>query len=190
MRHHDDTERLVLAAAEGDATAWSALVERFTSRLRMVARLHRLAAHDADDVVQTAWLRLLEHIGHLREPCAVGAWLEVTVTRESRRLVRNAKREAPTPTESLAEPAAPPVAEQRLMALAGRTALARALDRLSHRQGQVLRALLGDAERSYAELSAQLGIPIGGIGPTRARAIDRLRCDQALMSALAGWSAA
>ncbi len=179
----EELDLLVVAAASGDAGAWSHLVERFTARLRTVARLHRLAAHDAEDVVQTAWLRLVEHIGDLREPCAVGAWLEVTARRESQRLLRTAKRETLKPTDELDEPAEAPMLEQRLLAVARGAALARALDRLTFRQRQVMRALLGDGTRSYAELSAELDIPVGGIGPTRARAIDRLRCDEALMSA-------
>ncbi len=178
-----DLDRLVVAAAEGDASAWCTLVERFTARLRTVARLHRLRAHDADDLVQTVWLRLVEHISDLRDPCAVGAWLDVTATRESRRMVRNASRERPTPAESLAEPSTTPIPEQRLVAMARGVALAGALERLTRRQRDLMRALLGNAERSYAELSAELDIPVGGIGPTRARAIERLRCDEAFMGA-------
>jgi RNA polymerase sigma factor (sigma-70 family) len=181
---HAGLSGVVLAAAARDAGAWCTLVEQFTARLRGVARAHRLASHDADDVVQTAWLRLLEHIESIRDPDAVGAWLEVTATRESRRLLRGGKREMPAPPESLDEPAIAPVDEQRLAAAECRTALDRALDRLSTGQELLLRVLLADDGPSYAEISAQLEIPIGGIGPTRARGIERLRSDEALMTTL------
>jgi RNA polymerase sigma factor (sigma-70 family) len=171
-----------MAVAEGDACAWSTLVDRFTSRLRTVARRHGLATHDTDDVVQTAWLRLIESIGDLRDPGAVGAWLEVTARRESLRVVRDAKRETPTPAESLPEPVTASNPSQRLVAAERGAAFVRALERLTHRQRQLIRALLEDAERSYAEISAELSIPVGAIGPTRARALERLRSDETLMS--------
>src|SRR4051794_3712743 len=66
-------ESMLLAAARGDAASWNALVARFSGRVRTVARLHRLSAHDVEDVLQTTWLRLLEHIGSVREPAALGS---------------------------------------------------------------------------------------------------------------------
>src|SRR3954470_9129169 len=94
--------RLGGPASAGDTAAWSTLMGRFAARLRAVARGYRLAAQDAEDVVQTTWLRLVEHIDSVREPCAVGAWLEITARRESLRVLRTAGREHPTETEQLA----------------------------------------------------------------------------------------
>src|SRR4051794_19089771 len=76
-----ELERIVLAAATGDGSAWSALIERFAARVRVVARAHRLGAHDVEDVVQTTWLRLLEHIDRVHEPGALGSWLQTTARR-------------------------------------------------------------------------------------------------------------
>jgi RNA polymerase sigma factor (sigma-70 family) len=180
----DGLPGVVLAAAARDAGAWCTLVEQFTARLRAVARAHRLAAHDVEEVVQTAWLRLVEHIESIRNPDAVGAWLEVTAVRESRRLVHNGRREMPAPPDSLEESAIPAVGERRLVADECRTALGRALARLSHGQQELLRALLAEESPSYAAIAVRLGIPVGGIGPTRARAIERLRSDEALMRTL------
>jgi RNA polymerase sigma factor (sigma-70 family) len=181
---HEGLTGVVLAAAAHDARAWCTLVERFSTRLRAVARAHRLAAHDAEEVVQTAWLRLLEHIDSIRDPGAVGAWLEVTAIRESRRLLRNAQREMPAPPDTLEEPAVPPVAEPSLVAGECRAALESALDRLSRGQRQLLRALFAEDAPSYAAIAAQLEMPVGGIGPTRARSIARLRSDEVLMRTL------
>lgn len=70
-----DTERIVRAAARGDQRAWDQLVVRYTSLLWTVARAHRLGPADATDVVQTTWLRLVEHLPTLAKPGGVGAWL-------------------------------------------------------------------------------------------------------------------
>src|SRR5215213_4871672 len=97
-----DLERVVRAATVGDASAWSALVERFAARVRSVARRHRLATQDVEDVEQTTWLRLVEQIDRVREPSAVGAWLETTARRESLRLIRAGRLEELVDEEPLA----------------------------------------------------------------------------------------
>jgi RNA polymerase sigma factor (sigma-70 family) len=176
--------RLVSAASAGDTAAWSTLMGRFAARLRAVARGYRLAAQDAEDVVQTTWLRLVEHIDSVREPCAVGAWLEITARRESLRVLRTAGREHPTETEQLAPAPVAAVAEQRLAANEERAAVAQAMIGLPHRQRQLLSMLLADPAPSYEEISRTLGMPVGSIGPTRARILDRLRRDPGLARAI------
>src|SRR5688572_17619544 len=89
-------ERVVTAATAGDTTALSALIDRFGPRIRGVARRHRLAAHNVEDVMQTTWLKLLEHGDSIRDPLAVGAWLETTARRECVRVLACATREHPT----------------------------------------------------------------------------------------------
>src|SRR3954452_6868183 len=73
-----DLEHLVRAAASGEHEAWSSIVGRFTQRLSRVARAHRLSPTDVDDVVQTTFIRLYEHIGTVRNPNALPAWLDTT----------------------------------------------------------------------------------------------------------------
>jgi DNA-directed RNA polymerase specialized sigma24 family protein len=94
--HDDVLDQVVAAAATGDEGAWALLRERYAMRVRTVARQHRLAPHDVDDVAQTTWLRLLENINKLRDANAVGAWLETTARRESLAVLRRCKRERPT----------------------------------------------------------------------------------------------
>ena len=180
-RRSPDAElnHLVSAAKTGDSDAWSALVDRYTARVRCVARRHRLPAQDVEDVVQTTWLRLFEHIDRVREPNAVGAWLETTARRESLRIVRSGRLEelvGEEPTGEFTEP----VDERRLADAERRTALVMAVERLSPRDRDLLALLVAEPARSYAEISAQLGMPIGSIGPTRARLMERLRRDSAL----------
>ena len=78
----DDVGALVRAAAEGDKSAWNALVMRFSGLVWSVARAHRLSATDAEDVYQTTWLRLMEHIGKIKEPQRVAGWIATTAQRE------------------------------------------------------------------------------------------------------------
>lgn len=179
-----ELERLLLAAARGDNASWRALVARFTARVRTVARLHRLSAHDVDDVLQNTWLRLLEHISSVREPAALGAWLDTTARRESLLLIHKAKRERPTDELLRGDEAVEPVAERELIAVERRAALAASVKRLPPAQRQLIAMLLAQPTLSYAEISKSLDTPIGSIGPTRARSLARLRRDRELVRAI------
>ena len=177
-------ERIVTAAAAGDARAWASLQDRFGTRIRTVARCYRLAPHDVEDVAQTTWLRLLEHIGAIHDAIAVGAWLETTARRESLRLLRQAKRERPTDDPVLAERPSEAPAEGRLVTAERRAALDAALHQLPGQQRRLLVELFADPAASYTEISATLHMPIGSIGPTRQRSLARLRRDRRLVSVI------
>jgi RNA polymerase sigma factor (sigma-70 family) len=177
-----DLERIVRAAAGGDGAAWEALVRRFSARVRLVTRRHRLTGADAEDVFQTTWLRLFEHISRMHEPLAVGAWLETTARRECVRSLQSAKRTEPT-DEQLCDEAAPPV-EHHVVSVNERAALSAAIERLSERHRELATLLFMDAEPSYAEIATGLGIPVGSIGPTRGRILARLRADRELIAAI------
>jgi RNA polymerase sigma factor (sigma-70 family) len=170
-----DLERVVRAASAGDRRAVADLVERFAARVRTVARLHRLNAHDVEDVMQTTWLKLLEHVDAIRDPTAIGAWLETTARRESLRVIRGSSRERPTDNELVLDAPVPPVDEQRLRAAERCAAFAVALEQVTGHQRELLSMLFADPAPSYAEISRALGMPIGSIGPTRARSLARLR---------------
>ena len=176
-----DLERLVMAASAGDPTAVSELVERFEPRVRSAACGHRLGTHDAEDVTQTTWLRLLEHVDTIRDPNAVGAWLATTARHESLRVLKANSRERPTDDELLLDTPAPPVDEPPLPTPERcAPALAMALEQLPSYQRELLKMLFADPAPRYAEISHALGMPIGSIGPTRARSLARLRQHQAI----------
>jgi len=178
-----DLASLLLMASAGDEGAWAALVQRFTARIRSVARMHRLAHHDAEDIVQTTWLRLLEHLEQVRDPAAVGAWLHTTARRESLRVLRGGARERPTDDEVLAaRPAEGDDAAAGLEAAERRDALVAALAELPEHQSRLLRLMVSEPAPSYTEISRALSMPIGSIGPTRQRGVERLRRDERLQS--------
>ncbi|MGH8901324.1 MAG: RNA polymerase sigma factor [Egibacteraceae bacterium] len=168
---------LVRSAAGGDETAWEAIVARYSRLLWHVVRAHRLDDTEAADVVQTTWVRLVEHLGRIREPESVGAWLATTARRESLRVLRRADRERPTddgaPLEIDDWPEAGP--EARVLAAEASRVLWRCVDELPERYRTLVRLLMVDPPLTYEEISVILSMPIGSIGPTRARCLERLR---------------
>lgn len=168
---------LMRSAAEGDEAAWKAIVARYSGLLWHVVRAHRLDDAEAADVVQTAWVRLVEHLERIREPESVGAWLATTARRESLRVLRRAGRERPTddgaPLEIEDWPEAGP--EARALAVEVNRVLWRCVDELPERCRTLVRLLMADPPLTYEEISAILDMPIGSIGPTRARCLERLR---------------
>jgi RNA polymerase sigma factor (sigma-70 family) len=166
---------LLRRAADGEQAAWDTLVDRFSSLVWSTARAHRLSRDDAADVAQTTWLRLVEHLDRIREPERVGAWLATTARHESLRVIRRSSREQPTDDADLFEAPADDVADRLLVDPQADGVLWRAFAALSERCKSLLRLLMSDAEPTYEEVGAALGMPIGAIGPTRQRCLDRLR---------------
>lgn len=169
---------LVQAAAAGDHKAWDALVQRFAGLVWSIARSHRLSSADAADVSQTTWLRLVEHLGRLREPERVAAWLATTAKHESLRVIRKAGRQVPTDVEAeidLEADRSAPAVDAGLLAGERDADLWKAFAALGERCQQLLRLLIADPPPSYEEIGELLGMPIGSIGPTRGRCLDQLR---------------
>ncbi|HEX2029184.1 MAG TPA: sigma-70 family RNA polymerase sigma factor [Nitriliruptorales bacterium] len=173
----DDVAELVRAATAGDQRAWDGLVERFTGLVWSVARAHRLTTADAADVVQTTWLRLVEHLDTIRDPRRVGAWLATTARREALRTLRTTGRELPTDDEGDLRPTSmdTDAADQPLLAAERDALLWDVVESLTDQCRRLLRVLAADPPPTYQQVAAALGMPVGSIGPTRARCLDRLR---------------
>jgi RNA polymerase sigma factor (sigma-70 family) len=172
------TSDLVRDAAVGDQRAWDQLVERYSRLVWAVVRGHRLGQADAADVWQTTWLRLVEHLGRLRNPDQLAGWLSTTARNECLRVVRLGRRERPDEQVALgrhSEGSPVPGPESALLADEERAAVAAAFARLSERCQALLRLLVAEPGLSYVEVSRALGIPVGGIGPTRGRCLQQLR---------------
>lgn len=169
---------LVTAAARGDQYAWEGLVAEFTPLVLRVARAHRLSDADAADVVQTTWLRLVERFGQIHDPERIGAWLATTAARESVRVLRRAKRQIVT--DRVPEASADDDVDQRLVMQERNAAVRSAFRRLRESDQALLSLLVSDPAPSYAQIGQILQIPVGSIGPTRARSLTRLRREAAL----------
>ena len=172
--------RLVRSAAGGDQSAWNEIVDRFSSLVWATARAHRLSRDDAADVAQTTWLRLVEHLDRIREPERLGAWLATTARHESLRVIRRGARETPSDEADLFEAPADDTLDRMLVDPERDSALWRAFAKLSERCKSLIRLLMADTEPSYEEIGAALGMPIGAIGPTRGRCLDKLRATVAI----------
>jgi RNA polymerase sigma factor (sigma-70 family) len=168
---------LVRAAGAGDLAAWDAIVQRYVALLWAVALRHGLSESDAADVVQTTWLRLLEHIDDIRDPSRLGSWLATTAQRESLRCIahrrRNVLGDDPGTFDGPDRLLPPP--DEALIAGEMAAAARSAMDTLPPTWRSLIELLIRDPTPSYEEIGANLGVPIGSIGPTRGRCVRRLR---------------
>jgi len=169
MALQDDSAYLVARARDGDGAAWAKLVDRYSGLLWSIARSFALNDADSGDVVQTTWLRLVERIDQIAEPAAVGGWLAVTARRESLRVAQRRGRELPGEIPDTRAPGPERVA----MAREHLGHVAAAIQTLPQRCQSLLRMFA--LAPTYADLAAALDIPIGSIGPTRARCLENLR---------------
>jgi RNA polymerase sigma factor (sigma-70 family) len=153
---------------DGDRNAMDDLARLARPWLYRIALGHRLNHHSAEDVVQETLLSLLQHVDDLRDPEAGLGWLSTVARHEAIRIIRRDGRE----WESFAASDDP---EQRVIELFARTRLTAAVERLPERCGRVIGlAFLAD-ERDYSTISTALDMPVGSIGPTRQRALRRMR---------------
>src|SRR3954453_3495284 len=169
-----DNATLLKRATQGNQLAWRRLIDRYDGLIRSVARSFRLQAADVNDVAQTTWLRLIQHLDTIRDPERLAAWLAVTATRESLAVLRRAAKQPPLPMVD--EP--PDITVDLEASATNRDAandLWSAVAELPPRQQQLILALFRDELGSYTEVAAKYAMPIGRIGPTRARALSRLR---------------
>jgi RNA polymerase sigma factor (sigma-70 family) len=175
----EETAALVCQAAAGNQRAWDGLVGGYARLVWTVARLHGLSPSDAADVSQVTWLRLVEHIDGLREPERLGAWLATTARRESTRVARRAALHVPMEDPPEGRPGTGPddtPADRRVLLAERDAMLWEAFGRLTPRCRELLGLLLvTDDDLNYAEVSELLDMPIGSIGPTRARCLACLR---------------
>jgi RNA polymerase sigma factor (sigma-70 family) len=172
---------LVAGIRAGDEPAWRVLTGRYEPLLWWLARRCGLSTADAEDAVQNTWLRCLEHIDQLADADRINGWLAAICRRECMRLATNARREVllgePDMVRLIDDRAreCDPCAEAALRDQC--TRLYHAITALPERQRVVLVALLKREGESYLELSRRIGLPVGSIGPTRQRAVTRLRLD-------------
>ena len=177
-------EELVAGIRARNEWAWRAMTERYEPLLWWIARRYRLSAQDAEDAIQLTWLRCLEHSDQLTDAEKLDGWLATICRRECMRLATKARREVlQTELEMVRliddTPAqCDPCAEATLRDQCAR--LHDAIMALPARQQMVLVELLKREEQSYLALSRRLGLPVGSIGPTRHRAVTRLRLDPRL----------
>ncbi len=170
---------LLLAASDGDPIAWEEIVRRYSKIVFSKVHSFRLQDADAHDAIQATWLRLAENWHSVHHPERLGGWLATVACRECLRILRQAKR-APAPldptdieTDNVPDPAEGP--EQQVIDADTAQAVRNLVAELPPRRRILLRELFTDNPRPYTEISHITGVPVGSIGPTRARALEQLR---------------
>jgi len=182
MRNDPPVTDLVIRARNGDKQAWDALVERYAPLIWSICHRHRLGNADAEDVNQSVWLLLVDQLAALREPAALPGWLATTTQRECGRVLRAARRTQPggqVLEDSIPDEQAV-VADEELLKAERHAALREAFTCLPPSCQQLIAILIQDPPVPYAQISAELGIPVGSIGPTRRRCLDKLRSHPAI----------
>ncbi len=166
-----------LLADDTDPRAWDQLVERYAGLVWSVARSFRLDDATAADVTQQAWLSLVEHRHDVRDPERLGGWLATTTRRAAIRAVH--RRDAERPSESVGaeldahEPFGDIGAE--LEEAETRAEVRRAFGLLPESCQLLLRLCLVEPRIEYVVIAELVGRPVGSLGPTRRRCLDRLR---------------
>jgi RNA polymerase sigma factor (sigma-70 family) len=172
--------RLVEGCLSGDARAWAALVSRHEGLVYAVARSYRLSEADLGDVFQEVFAALVRGLPRIRDARTLVRWLASTTERIARSTALRRRREQaltvpdPGAVESLA--ADQPAVGAELETLEEQALIRLALSRLPEGCRRLLSALYyDDPVPDYAALSRRLHMPIGSLGPTRARCIERMR---------------
>jgi len=172
-----DIAKLVKHAMAGDTWAWERLIDKYGRLIWSITREFKLTESDAADIFQTTWMRLIEHIDRLDRPDRVGSWLAATARNECLRCLASRKRLV-LATEDVAfdGPAmSEPEIDEALLADERVRTVQEAMAHLPQRWQRLLELLMADPPASYAEISDELGLPVGSIGPTRGRCLARLR---------------
>jgi RNA polymerase sigma factor (sigma-70 family) len=166
---------LVAAAGAGDRRSWEEIVERYGGMVRAVVGSFRLPDADAADAAQNTWLRAVERLHTVREPERFGGWLKTTARRECLALTSGARREQPDDTFSEHLVETEPGPEVLFLRDEVSAAVRTAVDGLTGRRRQLVDALFFQPCGDYAVASRMAGMPVGSIGPTRARILQVLR---------------
>lgn len=161
---------------DGDQAALDALVRLLSPTLWQVVRATGLDRETAEDVVQTTWLALVRSGESIDEPRAVGGWLCTAARREAWRVSRQSSRQQPVDEEIIARRLPDEPAPEGQVVLDDQNALLwDCLGRLPERCQKLLRIVAAESRPDYSAIADHLDMPVGSIGPTRGRCLDKLR---------------
>jgi RNA polymerase sigma factor (sigma-70 family) len=167
---------LLDAARDGQEQAVGQIVAELSPLLWQVARAAGLGSGDAEDVLQTVWVRLLSHLDGIHTSGALTAWLVTTAKREAWRVRAAGRRQLLAGEDWFAAiPDPEPGSEERVIVDDQRRALWAAMAQLSPRCQELLRIVAFVPRPDYGTVAVALGIPRGSVGPTRGRCLAKLR---------------
>ena len=175
-----DLDILVRKCKAGDSVSWGILVDRFQALVWSTIYRVGLRNEDAEDIFQKVFLILHKNLDRIESARALPKWLATTAAREAIRLHRSNRDKstiALDAIENLDELLASENAsvEEIAVAAAESDAIRKIISQLPGKCPELLTLLYSDVESSYEDVKIRLGIPVGSIGPTRSRCIERLR---------------
>ncbi len=167
---------LLSAARAGSEDALGQIVNELSPLLWQVARSAGLSQGDAEDVLQTVWMRLVTHLDSINDAGALTGWLVTTTKREAWRVRAAGRKLLPADQDVFADlPDKGPGSEEQVILEDQRRELWAAIGMLSRRCQELLRIMAFAPRPDYATVAAALGMPVGSIGPTRGRCLAKLR---------------
>jgi len=167
---------LLSAARAGSEDAIGQIVSELSPLLWQVARSAGLSQGDAEDVVQTAWMRLITHLDGIHDAAALTGWLVTTTKREAWRVRAAGRKQLPADQDVFADlPDQGPGSEEQVILDGQRRALWLAIGQLPRRCQELLRMIAFTPRPDYAAVATALGMPVGSVGPTRGRCLAKLR---------------
>lgn len=193
MRTHDGEEfgetairpiatdaQLIERCLQGEEEAWGRLLKRYGGLIYSVAYQCGLTHEDAGDVFQLVSVSLLEHLADLRQSASLPAWIATVARRHALHVANRNQRSTPSGSGADISDFQPDVEaedmEELLATLRDQILVQEAMEMLPERCRQLLSMLFADdTQTSYNEIAEKLQMPIGSIGPTRARCLERLR---------------
>ena len=167
---------LLSAARAGSEDALGQIVNELSPLLWQVARSAGLSQGDAEDVLQTVWMRLITHLDGIHDAGALTGWLVTTTKREAWRVRAAGRKQLPADQDMFADlPDKGPGSEEQVLVEDQRRELWAAIGMLSRRCQELLRIMAFAPRSDYATVAAALGMRVGSIGPTRGRCLAKLR---------------
>lgn len=178
MQVENNEEELIARCRKGERRAWCELVRRYDRFVYSVAISTGLTVDDAADVTQITFSALLDGLDRLRPGSRLASWLATVARRQAWRVLAQRKREPTGLKEDVAWSVAEsyPDPDDETGRWDQLHALLMALERLDARCRNLITALYFELDQpSYEDIARQFGMPMGSIGPTRARCLERLR---------------
>jgi RNA polymerase sigma factor (sigma-70 family) len=179
----DDTDsQLVLACRRGDQLAWERLIRRYQRLIYAIPLRAGLDEDQAAEIFQEVFTTFFQKLNDIEEPEKLQAWLVTTARRKTWRTIVKSQRQTRPEAEAVdwANEAATvrdetPLPDERLLMLEEQHLIRTALSSLDERCQTLLRMLFYRSQPpAYTEIAAELDIPEGSVGPTRARCLDKL----------------
>lgn len=178
---HRTDEELVKACREGDESAWEAITRRYQNLLYSIPRRAGLGKDLASDVLQEVFTTLYLKIDSIEKPEHLKSWLFTTarhktihlITRETRGRPRSISDDENDPAFDIVDKS--PLADEVLIRFEREDQIEKAFDEIDERCRRLLMMLYLESDKiPYSEIAERLDIPLGSIGPTRARCLQKL----------------